>query len=263
MKCEEITKLLETLSPKKYASTWDNVGLLVGRKEKEVHKVAVALDATLTTIEKAIREDVDLLITHHPMIFSPVRQINEEHISSKKILTLAENGIAYYAMHTNFDTVGGMGELAAGQEYLNLSETEPLIFESDEVEGMGRGGYLPTKMTAEEVAAYVKEKFGLSFVMIYQSEKMKCKQFDKIAVLPGSGKGEIKEIKAKGYDLYLTGDFGHHPGIDAMDMDMTIIDATHYGLEHIFVSFIAGYIREHCTDIDVIEIDDGCPFQII
>ena len=263
MKCEEITKLLESLSPKKYASSWDNVGLLVGRREKEVSRIAVSLDASFATIEEAVKAKADMLITHHPMIFSSLKQINEDQITSEKILTLIENGIACYAMHTNFDTIGGMGELAAGPEYLDLSDSEPLIFESDDIYGMGRGGYLPTKMTAKEVADYVKKKFGLSFVMLYQDERLKGKQFDKIAVLPGSGKSEMEDVRKKGYELYLTGDYGHHPGIDAMDMGMTIIDATHYGLEHIFVSFIAKYLRDNCNCIEVVEIDTGCPVQIL
>lgn len=263
MKCREIIECLEKLSPKSYASGWDNVGLLVGRKENEVKRIMVSLDATVPVVERAVLENVDMLITHHPMIFSPVKQINDDTAVSDKILTLAENRISYYAMHTNFDTIGGMGELAAGHKYLNLQDTVPLIFESDEIEGMGRGGRLPMPMTGKQAAGYVKEKFGLSFVMLYQRDDEKDKVFDKIAVLPGSGKSEMEEVKKLGYDLYLTGDYGHHAGIDAMDMGMTIIDATHYGLEHIFVAFIADYLRKNFEDADIIELNMGCPMQIV
>lgn len=263
MKCREITEYLENLSPKRYASNWDNVGLLVGRKDKEVKKVVVALDASKRVVSEAVKEQADMIVTHHPMIFSSLKKINEDNFVSEKILTLAENGIAYYAMHTNFDTVGGMGELAAGPKYLNLSETEPLIFESDEVDGMGRGGRLPFPMTGEEAARYIKDKFGLSFIMLYQDESIRNKKFEKIAVLPGSGKSEMEAVRKLGYEVYITGDYGHHPGIDAMDMGMTIIDATHYGLEHIFVSFIADYLREKCEGLEVVELDMGCPFTVI
>ena len=263
MKCKDITECLEKLSPKKYASEWDNVGLLVGRKDKEVKRIMVALDASVYVVNKAVDEKVDMLVTHHPMLFSPVKRINEDNPATEKVLILAENRISYYAMHTNFDTVGGMGSLAAGPFYLNLSETVPLIFESDDIEGMGRGGKLPKPMTGELAAIYVKEKFGLSFVMLYQSESDRERVFDKIAVLPGSGKGELGDMKKLGYDLYLTGDFGHHSGLDAMDMGMTVIDATHYGLEQIFVSFIADYLRSNFEGLDIIEVNAGCPIQII
>ena len=73
----------------------------------------------------------------------------------------------------------------------------------------------------------------------------------------------MKRVKENGYSLYLTGDFGHHDGLDAMDMGLSVIDATHYGLEHIFISFVAGYLRERVQDIVVVEADMGCPMQIL
>ncbi|MBE5925009.1 MAG: Nif3-like dinuclear metal center hexameric protein [Lachnospiraceae bacterium] len=264
MKCKDITDILDELSPRKYACSWDNVGLLAGRKNKKVSKVMVALDASYEVVNEAVTQGVDMLITHHPMIFSPLKQINEDGITSDKIMTLLENHIAYYAMHTNFDTVGGMGSLAAGDKYLNLKDIKPLIFESDEVEGMGRGGKLPKPMTASEACEYVKKVFSLDFVMLYQGKNDADKVYEKIAVLPGSGKSELEEIKALGYELYLTGDFSHHPGLDAIDEGMAVIDATHYGLEHIFISYIANYLKEKCNDeLEVVELDTGCPLRII
>ena len=263
MKCKDIISCLEKLSPKQYACDWDNVGLLVGRKEKEVRKIMVALDASNEVVASAIKEDIDMLITHHPLIFSSLKQINEEQFVANKVLSLAEHGIAYYAMHTNFDAAGGMAELAAGKQYLNLSDTEPVEFVSEDGTGMGRYGKLPQAMTAEEVAAYVKEKFGLSYVMMYQGTENQDKVFDSIAVMPGSGKSYMKEVKSKGYELYLTGDFGHHEGIDAMDMGLTVIDATHYGLEHIFISYISQYLKGIGEDLVIIEADMGCPAKVL
>lgn len=264
MKCKDIISCLEQLSPRKYACDWDNVGLLVGRKEKEVQKIMVALDASNEVVEYAIKEQVDMLITHHPLIFSALKQINEEQFIANKVLSLAENGIAYYAMHTNFDAAGGMAELAASDSYLNLSDTEPMELCSEDGTGMGRYGKLPVPMTAAEVATYVKDKFHLSYVTLYQSATDKEKVFDSIAVMPGSGKSFMKEVKAKGYELYLTGDFGHHEGIDAMDMGLTVIDATHYGLEHIFISFISEYLKSQWKDeLTIIEADMGCPGKVL
>ena len=264
MKCKQIIDALERLSPKQYACDWDNVGLLVGRREKEVKKIVVALDASREVVSFAVKEQADMLITHHPMIFSALKKINEDHFVSEKALTLAEHGISYFAMHTNFDAVGGMAELAAGEKYLNLSEVSPIVLSGESDEGMGRYGKLPYPMTAKQAAEYIKDKFNLSFVMLYQGEETKEQIFERIAVLPGSGKSELSEIKRQGYTLYLTGDFGHHDGLDAVDMGMTVIDATHYGLEHIFISYISGYLRDTFgNDLDIIESDSGCPLQII
>lgn len=264
MECWKIVEALDTLSPRQYACDWDNVGLLVGRNKQEVKRVMVTLDATKEVISQAVEEKVDMLVTHHPMIFSSLKQINEDGIASEKILTLIENGIACYAMHTNFDAVGGMANLAAGEDYLNLSQTSPVELCKDSNEGMGRYGLLPRPMTGREVAEYVKERFGLPFVLLYQSESEKNRVFDRIAVMPGSGKSEMMSVKRQGYDLYLTGDYGHHEGIDAMDMGMTIIDATHYGLEHIFIDYVASFLKnEFGNCLTVLTAKQKMPVMVI
>lgn len=270
MKCQDIVERLEALSPKQYACDWDNVGLLVGRKERDVKRILVALDATKEVVEYAVNHNMDMLVTHHPMIFSPVRQVNEDDFTSEKILTLAENKICYYAMHTNFDAVGGMAELAAGPEYMNLKETKPIdickfcVAQGNEQEGMGRYGILPKPMTGKEAAEYVKERFHLDFVMLYQSEDVSSQVFDRIAIMPGAGKSEMQAVRKQGYDLYLTGDYGHHSGIDGMDMGMTIIDATHYGLEHIFIEYMVNYLRQNLDlEIYVEAMKQECPVKII
>lgn len=265
MKCGNIVDILSGLSPEKYACDWDNVGLLVGRKNHDIKKILVALDASKEVIDYGVKNKVDMLVTHHPMIFSSVKQVNEDNLTGEKILTLAENGICYYAMHTNFDAVGGMAQLAAGSDYMNLSDVTPIeLCDNEDKEGMGRYGKLPSPMTARQVCAYVKEKFHLDFVLLYQ-EKNQCKRvFDRIAIMPGAGKSEMQMVHERGYDLYLTGDFGHHSGMDAIDMGMTIIDATHYGLEHIFIDYIASYLREHVTsEVKVLSVDTGCPIKVI
>lgn len=265
MKCSQIIEGLEQLSPKQYACEWDNVGLLVGRKNKEVKRIMIALDATCKVVERAVAEHVDMLITHHPMIFSSVKQINEDHFVTGKILTLAEHGICYYAMHTNFDITGGMAELACGPEYLNLTETTPITCEPGQTEGLGRYGKLPQPMTAKQVAEWVKQRFGIPFVMLYQDSEKADTVFERIAVLPGSGKSEMRKVCKDGYTLYLTGDYTHHEGLDAVDMGMTILDATHYGLEHIFIRYISDYLKNACkgAEISILEMDTGCPMQIL
>lgn len=265
MICREIIKEIEARFPKHYAMEWDNVGLQVGRSDKEVKRIYLALDATDEVIEEAADWGADMLITHHPMIFSSVKQINDDNFITEKVLMLAEHGICYYAMHTNFDIVGGMAELASSPQYLNLTDATPISCEPGQTEGLGRYGKLPKPMTATEVAQYVKERFEIPFVMLYQSPDKAEKKFDKIAVLPGSGKSEMKQVKRDGYELYLTGDYTHHEGLDAVDMGMTVLDATHYGLEHIFIHFIHEYLeKEFGTDaFSIIEADMGMPVRII
>lgn len=261
MKCREITDVLEKLSPKDYALSWDNVGLLVGDYSQEVKSIAVALDADKKTINKAIDLGVDMLITHHPMIFSPVKSVVEDDLCGKKIIKLISNKICYYAMHTNFDIMGSMANLAA--EKLCLLNCTPLEITHTigiNNEGIGKIGELKQAISVTELAELVKSKFQLQNVFLYGDGN---KDVKKIAISPGSGKSMIKEAVCKNADVLITGDIGHHEGIDAVDMGLIIIDATHYGLEHIFTDFIANYLEKNIENIPINKIDLGSVIKVI
>ena len=107
MKCSNIIEKLEELCPLSCACEWDNPGLLAGRQHKEVKKVLLALDATDQVVEEAIRQQADMLITHHPLIFKPLKKVNDQDFISRRILKLIQSDISYYAMHTNFDSAPG------------------------------------------------------------------------------------------------------------------------------------------------------------
>ena len=99
MECKEIIKLMENIAPSQYKEDWDNVGLLVGRDDKVVKRILVALDPTEHVIRQAVKNEIDMLITHHPLIFSGLKRINcNDHIG-KKVFELASHDIAYYATH--------------------------------------------------------------------------------------------------------------------------------------------------------------------
>ena len=140
MKCKEILKKIEENYPLERAESWDNPGLLVGNQEQEVKKIFLALDVTDETLEAAVQTEADLMITHHPLIFSGMKKITTEDFIGRRVIKLIENQISYYAMHTNFDIMG-MAELSA--DYLQLSERkilETTYEEGTEKEGLGRYG---------------------------------------------------------------------------------------------------------------------------
>ena len=105
MKVKELTAWLENKYPAKAAEHWDNVGLLVGDKEQEIHKGYVALDLTDAVLEHAIDCGADMILTHHPLIFGGIKRVNADDFIGRRILALAQHGIAYYAMHTNLMSV--------------------------------------------------------------------------------------------------------------------------------------------------------------
>ena len=125
MKCSEIIEALRELAPEEWACEWDNPGLIAGRTEKEIKRIFVALDATDHIVEEAVRVEADLLLTHHPLIFKAVKQVNNQNFITRRLLRLIQADISYYAMHTNFDAAPGcMADLAAGR--LGILQGQPL-----------------------------------------------------------------------------------------------------------------------------------------
>lgn len=114
MECREVLEVLSRIADVSYACDWDNAGLLAGRREKEIHRITVALDADDRAVKEAITNGSDLLLTHHPLLFSPVKRITDESPEGRRLLELLRRDICLIAMHTNFDSApGGMADLAA------------------------------------------------------------------------------------------------------------------------------------------------------
>ena len=241
MQCGKVIEAIERSFPPYCACDWDNVGLLVGDEKREVRRILLALDATEDVIEQAVKKKADLLITHHPMIFRAVKRITADDFTGRRILRLAKEGIAYYAMHTNYDSCF-MGEQAARR--LGLLDTEvlePVADGQEEAFGIGKIGRLPCETTLRACAELVKSAFGISSVRIFGDGGHMVK---KVAVVPGSGGGEINRAILAGADLLISGDIDHHEGIDAMAQGLVVIDAGHYGLEHIFAVDMAGFLAD-------------------
>ena len=265
MQCREIIERLDELAPRTYACEWDNPGFLAGRGEKEIKRVLVALDATDEVVEQAIREHADMLLTHHPLIFKPLKQVNNQNFISRRIVELLQADICYFAMHTNFDIAPGcMADLAA--EKLGLIPEGPLEVTGEaggRPMGIGKIGKLPVPLTVEELARKVKKAFGLPFVTVYGMAQV-TGQVGRIAISPGSGGSMIGCGIEKKAQVLVTGDIGHHDGIDAAANHMAVIDAGHYGLEHIFIPFMAEYLKKMVSgDLEVLEALPAFPARVL
>lgn len=259
MKCYEIMERLEEVSPRSFAESWDNVGLLCGREEKEITSVYIALDATMEVIEAAKKAGADMLLTHHPMIFKPLKRVTGSHFIGAKILALAESGMCYYAMHTNFDVMG-MADAVAEQLLLVDREVLSVTYEDDlSKEGIGRIGTLPEPMTLSECAAYVKEHCRIGQVKVFGNP---ADTIIRAAVCPGSGKSSIEDAVRQGADVLITGDIDHHEGIDAVEQGLAIIDAGHYGLEKVFVPYMEEYCRRKIRGVEIYTAPEKEPFWI-
>lgn len=261
MKCKEIIKIIERKYARSYAMSWDNVGLLCGRFDKEVKKIYVALDATDEVIEKAIINEADMIVTHHPLIMSGLTRITDDHFVAKRIIKLIQNDISYYAMHTNYD-VRGMAELAGDKlKFINPEILEVTgENEDNEKEGIGRIADLQEVMTLRQCSEFVKEVFKLDNVKVFGNLD---KTVTRMAICPGSGKSFVKAAIAKGADVYVTGDIGHHDGIDALAQNLAVIDAGHYGIEHIFIQDMEKYLKNNLETVEIIAEEIIHPFVVV
>ena len=258
MVLSDVIRQLEEFCPLSFAESWDNCGLQAGRTDKEIETVYLALDCTGEVVEEAIRQNADLILTHHPLLFSGIKHVTSEDYVGKRIVRLLGADMAVYSMHTNFDVMGMAGEAA---EKLGLLNPEVLTVTYEDPisrEGLGRIGELPEHMTLAECASYVKDVFHIPHVCFYGDPELPIVM---TAILPGSGKSEIASAIAKGADVLITGDITHHVGLDALEKGIAVIDAGHYGVEKLFVPFMAQYLNREMPGIRVLQAPDVPPFH--
>lgn len=261
MLCKEIMQVIEASYPRNAALDFDNVGLLAGRAEKEVNRVYLALDATDAVIDRAVEAGADMLITHHPLIFSPIKKVTDEDFIGQRVVKLIRNDLSYYAMHTNYDVLG-MAPLS--EKILEIKDAEVLdeTMEDDEgrKQGIGRIGNLEKPMTLEECCVFVKHKLKLGSLKVFGDMG---KTVRRIAVSPGSGKSAISVALRKGADVLVTGDIGHHDGIDAVEQGLAVIDAGHYGTEYIFIEDMKQFFERKLPGIETVTEPIVHPFQVM
>ena len=262
MKCIEIFNYLKEIYPLELAMDWDNSGFLIGRYDNEAENVLITLDITNGAIDFAVKNNVNLIVSHHPIIFSAIKQITEETLLGNYILKLIENNISVIAMHTNFDIAkGGMADIASRRLALRCTEPLEVTFKDENNElGIGKVGELPEALSFEKLLALVKYAFRQETVAVYGKENIKD-YVERVAISPGSGRGMYKYALGRA-DVLITGDITHHEGLDAANMGMCIIDASHYGLEHIFIDNI-GDILEGFNDINILKFKDTNPVRFM
>ncbi len=253
----DIAEKLEQAYPRRMAMDWDNPGLQTGHMDGKADKIMVALDATDEVVEQCVCADADLLVTHHPLLMSGIRKVNDESMAGRRILAMAEHRISHYAIHTNYDAAM-MSDLAADRLALWDRKILEITGETDgKPYGIGYAGRLSAPVTARELCALVKKAFGLEAVRLFGAPDRKVQY---AAVSPGSGKSMIGPALASGAELLITGDIGHHDGLDAVDQGLMIIDAGHYGIEHIFIGHMEGWLKEAFPQAEVLTARVKEPF---
>ena len=222
MTVRELYRLMNEKIPGALSCEWDNDGLLCCPDgEREVRRVLVALDVTEEVVSRAIEGGFDLILSHHPMIFKGLKAVNDESPAAAKAIRLIRAGISVMSFHTRLDAlVGGVNDCLAAR--LGLLDAVPFGGE-----GLGRIGTLPTPMSAEAFARFLKEKLNAPSVVFADAGK----SVSRVAVLGGAGEDEIGEAMAAGADSYVTGEAKYHILTDAPEEGINLFAAGHYYTE--------------------------------
>ncbi len=222
MTVTELYKFFCQYFPEEQRCEWDNDGIMVCPDSKaEVKKVLLTLDVTEEIVDYAIDRGFDLIISHHPLIFKPLKSVSEDNHVSRKVVKLIANAISVFSFHTRADRAkGGVNDRLA--EILGLADTAP--FGED---GLGRIGTLSEEYELEIFADAVKLALGADSVKVsdgYNSVR-------RVAVVGGDGKDFVADALRMGADTFVSGRLSYNVMEDAADMGINLIEAGHYYTE--------------------------------
>ena len=238
MKVKDIIKVVEEFAPLSIQEGWDNSGLCVGSPEDEVTSVLLSLDCTPALVDEAIACGADMIVTHHPLIFSGLKKISPDDMIGEAVIKAIRAGISIYAAHTNADKVieGVSGAMAAKLGLQNVM----ILDEDGGGTGLGVVGDLPQPMTSEEALALVKEKFGLKVV---KSSAPMDAMISRVAMCGGSGGSLIGAARKSGAQLYISGDISYHNFFTPEGF--MIMDIGHYESEIEIVDILFSLIKKN------------------
>lgn len=240
MTVSDIFNLINGIAPLETALSFDNAGVLLGDPEAEVTKAVVTLDATPAAVKKAIELGAELIITHHPIIFNPLKSVVKQ--SGNVVYECLSNGISVISMHTNLDVAtGGVNDCLA-----NALELQNISIITDEDGFSFRKGSLKKEMSADELAGYIKEKLGGT--VRYTDGKKTIKT---VCVCGGSGTSELS-LAMDNADAFVTADIKHNVFIEADAKDFSLFDAGHFHTENVVVVPLAEMLNKKAEDVQFV-----------
>jgi dinuclear metal center YbgI/SA1388 family protein len=265
----DIIEYMGIIAPTRLAEAWDNVGLQVGQTDWPVKKIWIALDPSPEVVSAACQKDIDLLITHHPLIFDPLRSVDFGSAPGKSIQMAACKQLAIFAAHTNFDSAaGGLNDALArkiGLTHLNIldktgnSDDINPMQPSGENWGLGRIGDLAESQDLRSFALDIKKKLGLTSVKVTGDFSL---NIDRAAVCTGSGSSLMKAFLAADAQAFISGDLRYHDAKDAQTAGKGLIDIGHFASEHLIVDVLTQKLTKLLKDKDVDVTVKACRLEM-
>ncbi len=259
--------ILEDIASFSLAETWDNVGLMVGNPDQVVTKILIALDPTEAILDEALGVGAEIVVTHHPLIFHPLKAVRTDQVVGRFLRLAIKNTISVVGCHTNLDqATGGVNDALASA--IGLVKTEPITRKADggtdNMVGFGRLGHLSDPMSSEDFIKHLLCTLDLSSVNITGKLPEKI---NVVGLCGGSGSDLAESAYDMGAQVYVTGEVKHSTARWAEANGFCIIDAGHYATEYPVVPALQAILQKTFStkglDIDVfITSKQKNPFQL-
>lgn len=233
MTVRELYDRLNERIPATLSEPWDNDGIMCSADDSiEVQRALVTLDVTEEIVDYAIENHVDLIVSHHPLIFHPLSSVTEGDHVARKVIKLVSHNIAVFSFHTRADKVeGGVNDCLA--EELQLLDLRPFG-----EGGLGRLGEVDEPMTLEDFAFRLKGQLGVDSVLVSDAYNT----VHTVAVVGGEGKDYVQAALDAGADTILSGRLGYHMMEDAAELGINMVEAGHYFTEYPVTAFFSSLL---------------------
>lgn len=238
----DVTELIEDAVPVSLQESWDNSGLLIGFPEKHVKKVITCLEITEAVADEAVAAGADMIVSHHPLIFSGIRKLSYDSSEDRAVMKLVSNGISVYSCHTPFDKVrGGNNDIIA--ERLGLSSVKNLrgddvvspskMAENRDEADIGRIGRFRKPLTYMQAIELAANQLNMSIRQLRACGDLNT-EITSVGICTGAGADMAEMAVDAGCQLFITGDVKYHEAQAAAARGICLLDAGHYGTEKFF-----------------------------
>ena len=251
----EIIAYLNEMAPEQLAESWDNSGLLLAGPDRNVDKVLLCLDVTDQAVETAAKINAGLIISHHPLLFSPLRRITVKEQLGNLIFQLIRNNIDVYCAHTNVDkTYGGLNDLLAGIIGVEENRSEELPVGSEQYPyriGNMDSVYSIDAFNAHVSARLKQEDLLISDLSVRDDELKRRKTIQRVAVMCGSFDLPISVLMEQGVDAVVSGEMKHHQVLQLIGVGIHVVCAGHHGSERFFSTLLQKWLNERFPQLEV------------
>ena len=245
---QDIRAFLDEWAPTRLAEDWDNVGLLVGFPDQRVSRIMACLTTTPKVVEEAVRMRVDLIVSHHPLPFRPLKRLTGETVTGRLLLRLIAAGVAVYSPHTAFDSAAaGINQQLA--ESLGLLLIQPLVAAPEDPSvGAGRWGRLPSSASLRSLAERLKTSLSLDRLQMVGSPD---RGITTVAVACGSAGQFLPSARERGCELLVTGETSFHTCVEAEADGIALLLPGHYASERFGAEALARTLADRFPGVEV------------